>query len=159
MTITVEDESTWEILEATATRLRRSKPKNPQNIQTKTHKIPKLIHKKTQIFQHRSNQNSQTTATPPPRRSTKDKERLEKGTRKPYGEKRKKSSGTKRDLERPDIERVKQALPPFNIDHRNPSSLLLGSWSSISSSNMSQRKRGERLDETDEKKSRVLELN
>ena len=42
-----------------------------------------------------------------------------------------------RDLERSDIERVKQALPPFYIDHKNPSSLLLGSCSSISSSNMS----------------------
>ena len=60
-------------LEATATRLRQSKPKNPQNIQTKTHKIPKPIHKKTQIFQHKSNQNSQTTATPPLRRTTKTK--------------------------------------------------------------------------------------
>ena len=62
-----------------------------------------------------------------------------------------------RDLERSDIERVKQALPPFYIDHKNPSSLLLGSCSSISSSNMSHRKRGERLNETDERKRRVLE--
>ena len=62
-----------------------------------------------------------------------------------------------RDLERSDIERVKQALPPFNIDHKSASSLLLGSCSSISSSNMSKRKRGERLNETDERKSRVLE--
>ena len=39
--------------------------------------------------------------------------------------------GQKRDLERSDIERVKQALPPFYINHKNHSSLLLGSCSSI----------------------------
>ena len=69
VTVTVEDESTWGILEVIATCLRRSKPKN-QNpltpIQTKTYKIPKPIHEKIQIFQHKSNLHLQTTTNPPP---------------------------------------------------------------------------------------------
>ena len=92
--MTVKDESTWEILEATATRLHRSKPKNinpPTPIQTKTHKIPKPTHQNPKS----SNTNLIKTHKPTTTAHRKDKERLERGTKKQKGEKRKKSSRTK----------------------------------------------------------------
>ena len=92
--MTVKDESTWEILEATTTHLHQSKPKNinpPTPIQTKTHKIPKPTHQKpkSSITYLIKTHKPTTTA------HHKDKERLERGTKKPMGEKRKKSFRTK----------------------------------------------------------------
>jgi len=112
----VEDESTWEILEVTATCLRQSKPKNPTPptpIQKKTYKISKPIHKKTQIFQHRSNQNSQTTANPTLQRTTKTKKGQREGRGSHRERRERRALELKRDLERSDIE-----------SKINPSSLL-----------------------------------